>query len=212
MSRNNRQTGGPEPALCKASAGRAGPEQELTLIPLTRPDPAGKVPGQKTGNVERKHTMLLSFIIKTGIFAAVLAGLLLFVATVRIVRTNDMYPFIRDGQLILVSRLSRVIGDSVVLYRTPDGGEQLGRVMAMPGQVVEITDNEAITINGNVLYQTVPYATPPGSLVYPYTVPEDAFFLLNDYREMENDSRTYGAVPAADVVGVVVFTMQYRGF
>ena len=158
---------------------------------------------------KRKYLTLL---LKLGSVVLVFTLLFCFVVTVRIVRGNAMYPSVRDGQLILISRLSRVFHDSVVLYRTEDGKEQIGRVLGTEGEEVVIDPEEGIYVNGNYQFQTIPFISPNGELAYPYRVPEDSLFLLNDYREDISDSRTFGAVSKKAVLGVVIFAMQYRGF
>jgi len=42
-------------------------------------------------------------------------------------------------------------------------------------------------------------------------VPENAFFLLDDYREIGVDSRAFGPVPADALLGKVVYVLRRRG-
>ncbi len=149
---------------------------------------------------------------KLGIILFSLTLLFCFFVTVRIVRGNSMYPSVRDGQLILISKVSRVFHDSVVLYRTEEGEERIGRVLADEGETVEIDPKEGIRLNGTDQYQAIPFPSPPGELAYPYQVPSDSFFLLNDYREDTSDSRAIGAVSKDRITGVIIFALQYRGF
>ena len=63
-------------------------------------------------------------------------------------------------------------------------------------------------ISENAVYPT----SPEGSAIsYPYQVPENCVFVLNDFRSDLSDSRTYGGIPLEDVEGAVVFTMRMRG-
>lgn len=160
----------------------------------------------------QKHNRMFLFFIRIGITAVILLLIFTLLITVRIWHQNDMYPSVRDGQLVLFFRPGALLAESVVLYRTDDGAEHMGRIMAMEGDEVEIMEDAGISVNGNVTYQTVPYRTPPGTISYPYKVPEDSFFLLNDYREEETDSRTYGAIPKKNIIGVLIFAVQVRGF
>ena len=160
----------------------------------------------------KSHRELFTFLVRVGIAAVLVAAAFLFFVSIRIVHNNDMYPFIREGQLVLVSKVSPVMGESAVLYRAPDGTEHFGRVMGLPGQKITVDAKEGVSVDGNVIYQTVPYSTPEGTISYPHTVEEDAYFIMNDYREQENDSRIYGSIPKEDVIGVVIFAVQYRGF
>lgn len=146
--------------------------------------------------------------------AIVLAGvvcLLVFPLTLRIVRGNAMYPAVRDGELIVVSKIAKITGGAVVLYQTGDGKERLGRIAADGGSVVEITE-AGLTVDGLFQYQTIPYQTPAGSLEYPYQVAEDSCFIINDYRSETEDSRNFGGIDKKNICGVVIFAMQYRTF
>ena len=144
--------------------------------------------------------------------AVILAGavcLFLFPLKVRIVRGNAMYPAVRDGELVVVSRIAKISSGAVVLYRTEDGKERIGRIAASGGSQVEISE-AGLSVDGLFQYQTIPYETPTGSLTYPYQVAEDCCFILNDYRSLTEDSRIFGGIEKKDISGVVIFAMQYR--
>ena len=53
--------------------------------------------------------------------------------------------------------------------------------------------------------------TIPGTITYPYEVPEGSIFVLGDYRTDANDSRTYGAIPASCIKGKVLTILRRRG-
>ena len=123
-----------------------------------------------------------------------------------------MYPSLRDGQLVLVSRVGRVLPDSLVLYENPKGEEGIGRVVAAGGDLVEIREDQGIYVNENLQVRRIPFPVPAGSISYPYSVPEDSVFLMNDYRENAADSCSFGAVDRKELEGVVIFALQYRDF
>lgn len=149
-------------------------------------------------------------LIKLFIYAALVFAFLYFFK-VRVVHDNNMYPTIRDGDFVLVSVKSRPLIDTMVLYTTEDGIEHIGRIKAQGGDEVAITEANGLQVNGNTIYETVPYTTYPGdTLSYPYKIEEDSVFILSDYRENETDSRTYGQIPLKNISGVVVFQMRYR--
>ena len=93
-----------------------------------------------------------------------------------------------------------------------DGKIRFGRVIAQAGDKVEIF-NDFIVVNDYGISESVVYPTSPdGSAIsYPYYVPDNCVFILNDYRSDISDSRTYGGIPLDDVRGAVVFTMRMRG-
>nr|WP_295129134.1 signal peptidase I [Ruminococcus sp.] len=86
---------------------------------------------------------------------------------------------------------------------------KFGRVTAFAGDTVEIT-GESVPVNGMGIYeQTVYHTTAEGQgISYPYTVPENSVFVMNDYREDLSDSRTAGAIPLEDLRGKVFLIMR----
>ena len=153
----------------------------------------------------------MSFFLKVGITAAVLWILLTFVAGVFICHTNSAYPSIKDGDFCLTYRLAKQEQGSMVVYRH-NGEIRFGRVIASGGDSVSIF-TDYITVNGYCISdETVYPISPEGSAVsYPYTVPENCVFVLNDYRSDLSDSRTFGGIPLEELQGAVVFTMRMRG-
>ena len=134
-------------------------------------------------------------------------------------RGNDMFPAIKDGDLLVLDRISELILNDVVVYQTDEGESRVGRVVAKPGDFVSMTDNGELLVNGCIPAEEVFYATtanPASSVTYPYCVEEGKYFILNDYRTGMNDSysdsRTYGAVDADQIEGKVTLRIQKRGF
>ncbi len=152
-----------------------------------------------------------SFFVKLLLTALVVWGLLTFVAGIHICHDNSAYPFIRDGDFCLTYRLSTLKHGTMIAYRQ-DGKTKFGRVIAMSGDKVEIF-NDYIMVNDYGISENAVYPTSPeGSVIsYPYSVPDNNVFVLNDFRSDISDSRTYGGIPLEDVEGAVVFTMRMRG-
>ena len=124
-----------------------------------------------------------------------------------------MYPHIKDGDLVVTYKLQPYINNDPVLVRT-DKGVKVARIVARGGDVVELTENGLYLINGSVPYETIFYDTFPvegSSIRYPYTVPEGEYFILNDMREMTDDSRVFGSVPEEALCGKVEMVVRHRG-
>ena len=86
-------------------------------------------------------------------------------------------------------------------------------VSVADGQTINITEEGNYTINNNVTMENIYYNTFPGeNIEYPYTVPENSYFIMNDYRDNINDSRTYGAINIKDIEGPVFLDLRRRGF
>ena len=140
--------------------------------------------------------------------------LLTFVLGVTIYYGNNMHPALRDGDLIISLRLQRPYLNAAVLYEHY-GKTCLGRVVGMPGNVIDISDIGALTVNGIAPAEVVFYPTfrcETSDITYPYTVGEDKVFILNDFRSDTNDSRAFGAVDISDVKGPVLIMLRRRGF
>ena len=178
--------------------------------------PKGNTPKKKKKKKKKKTTkqILIGFLIKLAATALAVWLLLTFVLGVTIYYGNNMHPALRDGDLIISLRLQRPYLNAAVLYEH-DGKTCLGRVVGMPGNVIDISDVGALTVNGiapaeEVFYPT--YRCETSNITYPYTVGEDKVFILNDFRSDTNDSRAFGAVDISDVKGPVLIMLRRRGF
>jgi signal peptidase I len=87
------------------------------------------------------------------------------------------------------------------------------RIVAQGGDVVELNADGLLVVNGNVEQEEIFYTTEavPNDIEYPYTVPEDSYFVLCDFRTASIDSRTYGAIPQRNLDGKVITVLRRRG-
>jgi signal peptidase I len=122
-----------------------------------------------------------------------------------IVRGASMRPTLEDGDRIFVECLSPHFGalrrgDVVVLVPPgADGERYVKRIVGMPGDVVAVSDGQ-IRVNGEVFARGVLTAPLSDRTV----VPEDAYFVVGDNVNHSFDSRVFGTVPRARVIGRVV--------
>lgn len=127
-------------------------------------------------------------------------------------RGLEMYPAVKDGDLVLAYRLHREYGKGdMVIYRM-DGTLCLGRIAAMGTDVVEMGTGGSVTVNGNpqngeILYPT--YARE--NTAYPLRVQEGMVFILGDYRTQAQDSRDFGPIPMNDIQGKAIALVRRRG-
>ena len=159
--------------------------------------------------------LLIGLLIKIAVAAAVIWATLTFVLGVSVHYGNNMYPSVHDGDLTVSFRLQKPYLNAVVLYRV-NGKTDVGRVIALEGSVVDISDTGLLTINGvapsneKIFYAT--YQAENSSIVFPYKVEPGKVFILNDYRDDPKDSRTFGAIDRKDVKGPMLFTVRRRNF
>jgi signal peptidase I len=153
------------------------------------------------------------FVIKLAVVLLVVGGIFTFVFGIRQVSGEAMYPRLRDGDLAFYFRLEGdyQIGD-VVTFRK-NGVTCWGRIVARGGDVVDLSEAGQLLVNGNIQQEEIFYATEPqdGNMTYPYTVKEDSYFILCDFRTTGIDSRTYGAISKNNLDGKVITILRRRG-
>ena len=124
-----------------------------------------------------------------------------------------MMPTLRDGDLIYVRRASSQGASyrrgSIVVAETPSpsGDNSLltsvKRIVGLPGELVRVGRDGAVSIEGTPLAE--PYLT-AGARAAPgpglsWLCDDDEYFLMGDNRADSGDSRRFGPVPAASIVG-----------
>ena len=87
----------------------------------------------------------------------------------------------------------------------------VGRIGANSTDVINLNESGTITVNGTVQGGEIIYPTyAKEGLEYPFRVPEDAVFILGDYRIAAEDSRDFGPVPYSKVLGKVITILRRR--
>jgi signal peptidase I len=167
----------------------------------------------QTQDTWKQKETVLRFFTKLAVVLLVLWAIFTFVFGIRQVSGETMYPRLRDGDLILYYRLEQdyQIGD-VVTFRLKDSTFYC-RIVAQGGDVVEVTDDGQLIVNGNTQQEEIFYETMPqnGDVTYPCTVEEGSYFVLCDFRTVGFDSRTYGTIPQSDLDGKVITVLRRRG-
>ena len=85
------------------------------------------------------------------------------------------------------------------------------RVVAGPGDTVEITEEHGLTVNGQPVTETdidgttLPY---DGYITYPVTLGDGAYFVLSDSRNGGVDSRIFGPVTRDEIQGIVITMLR----
>jgi signal peptidase I len=128
----------------------------------------------------------------------------------------SMAPTLYSGDRLLLERFAfRHVwpdrGEIVAIQMPYDEGMIVKRVVARPGEQVQILDGK-VWINGGLLpepYLPPGVATGLGMLTTnAYVVGRGCFFVLGDNREQSLDSRYFGAVNGEWIVGRVVGLRQ----
>ncbi len=120
---------------------------------------------------------------------------------------SSMEPTLEDGDIILLVKTDDFeTGDLVGFYY--QNKLLLKRVIAGPGDIVDIDDEGNVSVNGELLDE--PYVTDKAlgesDRDYPYQVPEDRYFVMGDNRLTSIDSRSsaIGCIETEQIVGRVV--------
>ena len=152
---------------------------------------------------------------KIALVAAFLVVIFTFFFGVAQQRDFSMRPALQEGDLAVYYRLERDYEkEDLVVLKTEEGETQVRRLIALPGDTVDITE-EGLLLNGyrqveeKIYSETLPYTDGP---TYPLTVPDGYWFVLGDNRDSADDSRHYGLVSQADVKGRVVTQLRRRSF
>ena len=153
-------------------------------------------------------TLLIFFVIQT------------FVAQPFQVEQGSMEHSLEPGQFVLVDKLSPRWdsyhrGDIVVL-QPPQGWEDASdtpfvkRVIGLPGDRIEIRDDGLVYVNGVPLDEAAyTYRSPDGENApttplngtSSWVLGPDQLFVMGDHREASTDSRAFGPIDAATVIG-----------
>ena len=160
-------------------------------------------------------------IIKIAVFLLVLWILFFQIIGITVCPTNDMYPRMDYGDLVLYYRLDKDVSaqDVIVVEKElPDTGKATTlvlRVVAKEGDTVEITDDARLIINGNAVQESNIFAETTkyeGYTEYPLTLGEGQCFVLADNRDGGNDSRYFGAVDEDEILGTVITILRRNMF
>lgn len=157
---------------------------------------------------------ILFLVLKLLIFLVLIAVMIFFVFGIYRCSDNMMSPAFKDGDLAIYYRLQKEFQPSDTVIIEKDGETQIRRIIAKPGDSVEITA-DGLKINGylqqetGIYTETLPYTE---GISFPITLEENEYFVLGDNRSEAKDSRIYGVVKKEEIKGTVITLLRHRGF
>ena len=132
---------------------------------------------------------------------------LLFLPVLRVTGTS-MTPTLYNDELVICNKRSNYEqGDMIAFYF--NNKILLKRVIGLPGDWIEITEDGTVFVNGEELEE--PYidekALGECDIEFPYQVPESRIFVMGDHRATSVDSRTsmVGCIADEYIVGRLIF-------
>jgi signal peptidase I len=137
------------------------------------------------------------------LLVASMAGLL----PVQLMRVDStsMLPTIDAHDLLVVRHGQDGVdrGDVVAVQHPLEEGLLVKRVVGVGGDEVGLEDGVLVVNGAPVCEPAIDPVLMDGVFFGPVTVPPDSLFLLSDNRDGSIDSRAFGSVPTADLVGTV---------
>lgn len=135
----------------------------------------------------------------------------IFIISHNEIPTPSMVSTINVGDHILTNMLPYYYRDpqysEVVVFKMPKGESWVKRVIGLPGDTIDIIDG-VVYRNGVVLDESSyldtgvtsePLVAEP--VDFPYTVPDDCYFLMGDNRFDSYDCRYLGAIDRKSIYG-----------
>jgi len=123
-----------------------------------------------------------------------------FIVTPVVVSGDSMVPSLKDGQLLLLNKLSYKFKEierfDVVVVKIGKN-EIIKRVIGLPGETVEYRDSK-LYINGELIETEYDFDTDDFD---EKVIPHSQYFVLGDNRAISSDSRIIGTIKRKDIIG-----------
>ncbi|HEX7734026.1 MAG TPA: signal peptidase I [Ktedonobacteraceae bacterium] len=128
---------------------------------------------------------------------------------------TSMEPSLHNAELVLVDKWSYLFhpptrGDIIIFHAPPEPTQDyVKRVIGLPGDSITVKGTRII-VDGVTLKETYvapkDQGIPPGArTITREIVPPNDYFVLGDNRAVSSDSRIWGFVPKANIIGRAAF-------
>ena len=154
-------------------------------------------------------------ILKSTVYALiVVAAVAVLIATLLLpvlqIAGTSMEPTLHNGEIVVLLKTSSLERGDLCGF-SYSNKVLIKRVVALPGETVYMDGDGNVVIDGVPLDE--PYLTEKAlgecDIEFPFTVPENEYFLLGDSRQTSIDSRSsvIGCVPREQIVGRLFFRL-----
>lgn len=121
---------------------------------------------------------------------------------------NSMLPTLENGNFVIINKIIYRLKDPqrwdlVGFYEEKIDTKLVKRIIGMPGDVIDYRDG-GIYVNGAALNDPrIYHVNDKGNLNYPFTVPENSYFVVGDNLNSSVDSRysDIGCVTKSQIIG-----------
>ena len=148
----------------------------------------------------------------TGYVLTIVAAIAVLIATLVLpvlqIEGTSMEPTLTNGEIVLLAKTTRFERGDLCAF-TWNNKLLVKRVIALPGDWIEIDTDGTIYLNGDKLDE--PYvehkALGECDLEFPFQVPQEQYFVIGDMRESSVDSRNtvIGCISKDQIVGKIFF-------
>lgn len=174
---------------------------------------------QAENNPAKDFFYFLLDLVKTGLVVFVIAfSLRYFAVQPFVVDGESMMPNFVNNEYILAEKVSYLTGEpkrgDVIVFRYPGNPNvsYIKRIIGLPGETITIADNSvkitsknnsgSYTLNETYIPKstlTLAMDTQNGALEK--TLGNDEYFVMGDNRQHSSDSREWGILPKANIIG-----------
>ena len=148
-------------------------------------------------------------ILKSAVYALIIvAAIAVLIATLVLpvlqISGDSMVPTLNSGEIVVLLKSSSLEGGDLCGF-SYSNKILIKRVIGLPGDMISIDENGNVSINGEALEE--PYISEKAlgecDIEFPFSVPENAYFLMGDRRETSIDSRStvIGCIEKEQIIG-----------